>query len=688
MTDEGSTVERIEKLTMEGFRGFGARAELDLNADIVLVTGPNGSGKSSFMEALLYLLTESSYRSEAEKDEGLLARALKHKDVQEWSLNATLLLRNAQGSPSSIEHSRRRYADSKLERGGWSPTRIGAEDVEPTERSRELGVRLTAFFQDEVEKLFDRAAVGSTLAEALGTRPRQWQELTDRVGRLLRGLGDVQRDLQRRIEHAEAADEAFFPQLWEQWRQVRRATKAVDKAWRGQVTPALPTTPEVETLVKAAREHTGATSGLSAYPALLRHLEEHSKVLELELRDDHGAATKADATRLNEILQERQRIRNELGTIEKQYPNLDREVSLFDAAGAGASLLQVFQALEIHAACWHMEATRLAANQADPDGKLLGGVAEELGWVEPSRAAVCRDRLQRWLEPRRTAHGRRERLRDRDSILQKEEERYRASEQRRALERLRNAIRESYLETADWRQLYQYHEARSRRTDLEQELARIRSARDQLDWLRTELEAATQLPENQQALVRAANEVLRYFNSLPPLGLTSVKGSRIEPVLREGDGRGLDHFSTGQKSQVAVALLVAQSLVAHYSPHVHHGHRVLLLDDVSTSYDLSNLTREALVWRSLAYQGAELGRWQLFISSHHDQLTNHLLDLLVPPPGRSLRLLRFGEWSLEHGPKIEPYAIEPSAEATEDRLWEQLRQELGYVQQFEREARA
>lgn len=688
MTDEGSIVERIEKLTMAGFRGIGARAELDLNADIVLVTGPNGSGKSSFMEALLYLLTEWSYRSVAEKDEGLLARALMHKDARECSLSATLRLKNAQGSPAKTESSIRRYVDSKLERGGWSPTRVGAEDVEPTERSRELGVRLTAFFQDRVDDLFDTAAKGSTLAEALGTRPRQWEELIDLSAKQVDKFGAVESNIGQVLERSEASDEISFPQLWERWRQLCSATEAVDRAWKRQVTPTLPTTPEVEPLVQAAREHTGATSGLSAYPALLRHLEDHSKVLELDLRDVHGTATKADATRLSEILQERQRIRNELKAIEKQFPDLDREVTLFDAAGAGASLLQVFQALETHAACWHMEATSLAANQAAPDGKLLGGVAEELRWVEPSRAAVCRDRLQRWLEPRRTAHGRRARLRDRDRILQKEEERYRASEQRRALERLRNAIRESYLETADWRQLYQYHEARSRRTDLEQELARIRSARDQLDWLRTELEAATQLPENQQALVRAANEVLRYFNSLPPLGLTSVKGSRIEPVLREGDGRGLDHFSTGQKSQVAVALLVAQSLVAHYSPHVHHGHRVLLLDDVSTSYDLSNLTREALVWRSLAYQGAELGRWQLFISSHHDQLTNHLLDLLVPPPGRSLRLLRFGEWSLEHGPKIEPYAIEPSAEATEDRLWEQLRQELGYVQQFEREARA
>lgn len=55
----------------------------------------------------------------------------------------------------------------------------------------------------------------------------------------------------------------------------------------------------------------------------------------------------------------------------------------------------------------------------------------------------------------------------------------------------------------------------------------------------------------------------------------------------ENDGRGREEFSTGQCSQVAIAMMVAQNEMAQLSAFPP-GHRVLILDDVSSSYDLES----------------------------------------------------------------------------------------------------
>ena len=54
----------LRSITVEGFRGIGPKATLDLNpyCGLTVISGRNGSGKSSFAEALEYALTGASYR--------------------------------------------------------------------------------------------------------------------------------------------------------------------------------------------------------------------------------------------------------------------------------------------------------------------------------------------------------------------------------------------------------------------------------------------------------------------------------------------------------------------------------------------------------------------------------------------------------------------------------------------------
>jgi hypothetical protein len=48
---------RLESITLEGFRGFVDRAEIDLSADVIILYGPNGVGKTSLLDAVLWALT-------------------------------------------------------------------------------------------------------------------------------------------------------------------------------------------------------------------------------------------------------------------------------------------------------------------------------------------------------------------------------------------------------------------------------------------------------------------------------------------------------------------------------------------------------------------------------------------------------------------------------------------------------
>jgi DNA repair exonuclease SbcCD ATPase subunit len=50
-------VNRLEYLSISGFRAFGRSAEFDLDADAIVVVGSNGQGKTSLFDAVLWILT-------------------------------------------------------------------------------------------------------------------------------------------------------------------------------------------------------------------------------------------------------------------------------------------------------------------------------------------------------------------------------------------------------------------------------------------------------------------------------------------------------------------------------------------------------------------------------------------------------------------------------------------------------
>ena len=192
-------------------------------------------------------------------------------------------------------------------------------------------------------------------------------------------------------------------------------------------------------------------------------------------------------------------------------------------------------------------------------------------------------------------------------------------------------------------------------------------------WLKKELKQEGEVLETIDDLTATALDrtLLRFrfdagFLPVRPKDLQK-KDERGEPqrdgrLLETGDGRPWPDLSTGQKAQLALAWMLAQALVLREQlPH-----RLLLLDDTSTAFDLGNLARQATWLRQLAYNPDEDHRWQVFLASHHDEMTSRLVQLLRPPPGRRLRILEFTSWSAGRGPEVQAWTLEGDDATKED----------------------
>lgn len=191
------------------------------------------------------------------------------------------------------------------------------------------------------------------------------------------------------------------------------------------------------------------------------------------------------------------------------------------------------------------------------------------------------------------------------------------------------------------------------------------------------LENALQLPDNEpHKLADLINSILPRFRLVQGILPVHIKTSyKRTGKTRQGtwefvtaDGRTFTSLSTGQQSQLALAMLLGLNISLDIS---YLGHGIIALDDTTTSFDMSQLPREAALLRQIAY-GAGDGNSdrsvrQLFIVSHHENLTHKLIDFLIPPEGKKMHILDFVDWNPQDGPEIEQYEMEPAKPAQKGR---------------------
>ncbi len=120
-------------------------------------------------------------------------------------------------------------------------------------------------------------------------------------------------------------------------------------------------------------------------------------------------------------------------------------------------------------------------------------------------------------------------------------------------------------------------------------------------------------------------------------------------------GVKFDDLSTGQKSQLAICWTINLNLALSGQL----GHRVIGFDDFTTSLDMNQLIPAAVLLRKLAYADNDAAwKRQVIVTSHHEDLTNRLLDFLLPPAGKSMKVIQFEDWSVKSGPVFKCYNVD------------------------------
>ena len=189
------------------------------------------------------------------------------------------------------------------------------------------------------------------------------------------------------------------------------------------------------------------------------------------------------------------------------------------------------------------------------------------------------------------------------------------------------------------------------------------SARSQL------LSAVEVIPQAElEQLLKNMNQLLASFHfpdDFLPIKLENYGTPKMPKWgFKTKSGVEFDDLSTGQKSQLAICWTINLNLAL--SDQL--GHRVIGFDDFTTSLDMNQLIPAAVLLRKLAYADAhDSWKRQVIVTSHHEDLTNRMLDFLLPPQGKSMKVIQFEDWLPESGPLFKCYNVD-MGEVKEDGL--------------------
>ncbi|MDW8283212.1 MAG: AAA family ATPase, partial [Myxococcales bacterium] len=678
--------------------------EFDLDADLVLISGPNGHGKSSLLDALLLVLSgdhsylpEDAYHSivddngtpvseftieleavadvpgqeegQQREEKEIIIRVQGGPRPDEWTWHWGYEASEKKRYDPATWLFRRRDPEGRadrMERRGWR------------QRDGRSLALLSAYLNDR--RLDDRAQASPQ--ELVG---RVLEPLKEPLEAVRKRVDDALESLKKKLEKLEQ-DEAAYPD--ERQEQIRQDFAAWVPAWRelmvllGEGRPdwlPLPAEQAPALWMDWARARLGPGREVTAQ-TLFQWIR---RELETQYNDQARRASQQSGVQAtDDTLQQLQQLQNEYNQLQQQregllwnYPTLDLDLAwLYPEGEEQPGLPEVFRLLANHIHTWQ---------QGSPVG-LDRQVQQELAAVVEERAAFCHQRVHELVTSLRQA---RRRLRETETRLKELEQkiaRLRSLSER--LQRLADARGElDRLEREDKQQGWLQDaiglvEWERRGEERQKERERLAEEQKHLQGLQAELEQLAQPDERVLRFVmEAINRVMVRFAEPGRFWPLRLEGGK----LKTADGRRFDHFSSGQRAQTSMAGMVAvqQALIELLGDDFPH--RLLLLDDASASYDLANLSREALLWRQLAYHPDRAQRRQIFLATHHEDLTNRQLDLLVPLPGQgTMRALHFVSWDPQTGPQWQTFDVKPPAHVASDdqqarqRLADDLRREL------------
>ncbi|MDR3426109.1 AAA family ATPase [Silvimonas sp.] len=158
-------------------------------------------------------------------------------------------------------------------------------------------------------------------------------------------------------------------------------------------------------------------------------------------------------------------------------------------------------------------------------------------------------------------------------------------------------------------------------------------------------------------LLETLNQLLARFHfpsEFLPIRLSHAgRRGKTKRTYKFQSRNGLEYsgLSTGQKTQLSICWSVCLS----YALRNNLKARVIGFDDFTTALDMGQLIPAAGILRQLAYSNSLEHQRQVIVTSHHEDMTNKLIDYLLPPPGKSMKVINIDEWTVANGPTFKTY---------------------------------
>ncbi len=644
---------RVETVELSNFRGWGGVNKVKLDADLVLVSAANGRGKSSLLEALARALggtrvhlddTIQTIRKGKEQESGT--------SRDDWSVKVTWKDDKDNGDPNTLE----------VDAEGPVRERDSHRDPGP-----ETIRRATLFTQDPLDDQFEQPDDGDdTLIGFLAPFPGWMEEFEKRVSEAIGKLESQKPDKsgEAALLRAERKRDDVAAQLAEKLPEVfgpkGRESSLGTSGDKQSAMKGLRTT--AHQLLQEALS--AVDSDLEWSKALLRAIEEMARE---QIAGD-------DSERTREIIRRRDEAVKERDELDKRWPpevagalaewfrgetDLDRLLDLL--SGLAEAPLR-WQEREPFQELFHQLPEDSRSLVPRPD-EIFEDIANELRRVDSARSRRAFESLSAWKEHWTEIIKKRDEL---ERVIDKaNEELRRLKEDVARLEVVRLATRLVNAEKvlSDRRRRAEEEDQRINNWPrVEACLGTLRRLQNLCNNLREE-----QVPGAIRKQVQdTMNSVMKHFvvAGIETAEVDPIQVDRYETQLipQFTDGRRLtEHFSTGQKAQDALAwLLSTNALLQRWLPH-----KLLLLDDLSTALDLTNLAAECALLRKFAYSSRERKR-QVVLASHHDQLTNRIFALMLPPEDFTMCELQLVDWDLDTGPEVERFRIKSTAKADDE----------------------
>ncbi len=387
---------RLSKLRLVGFKSFVDSSEVLIEPGLTAIVGPNGCGKSNLVEALRWVMGESSYKSlrASGMDDVIFSGSVNRPGRN--SAEVTLFIDNSRRmAPAQFNNADALEVTRRIEREAGSVYRINGRDV----RARDVQL----LFADASTGAHSPALVRQgQIGEIISAKPRDRRRILEEAAGIS-GLHGRRHEAELRLRAAEqniARIDDVIAQLAGQLdslkRQARQAARyrtlsaeirkteailwhlrrlAAVEAVSEQETVVAQAVAEVETLSReAAAASTARTDAAAGLPALreaeaecaarLRHLTVTRDGLDKE-KEQALARARELAERYEQIADDLTRERDGLSETAAMIARLDGEAAELRTADSGAAAKRETLDQRLAAATAELEAAEAALAEAN-----------------------------------------------------------------------------------------------------------------------------------------------------------------------------------------------------------------------------------------------------------------------------------------------------------------------------------